>query len=195
MPTYIPNAFAGNATDARRLIEAHPFAVLLTPDADGPQISHLPLLWADRDGGGVLCGHLARANPHAQCLTSRESVAIFRGPHAYVSPSWYAEPEHQVPTWNYVVAHVHGEVRLLDDAAAESTLRMLEYRLEGRDRNGMDPSRRTALRSAIVAFELIPGRIETKLKLSQNKSEADRAGVIAGLEAAQEEALLKWMRP
>src|SRR5437868_5316202 len=121
MSIYTPRAFAAQepATIARIICE-HPFATLITPGELEPSISHLPLQYhAER---GVLLGHMARANPHWQTFGEAVSVAIFHGPHAYVSPSWYAEPATAVPTWNYAVAHVHGRAELMTDPAETRAL-------------------------------------------------------------------------
>jgi transcriptional regulator len=119
MSVYIPDHFATRerATIAR-LMHDHPFATLVTPGAGEPLVTHLPLLhFADCEPHGTLVGHFARANPHARGAENVESMAIFHGPHAYVTPSWYADPKGAVPTWNYAVAHVHGTLELARDAA------------------------------------------------------------------------------
>ena len=119
MSVYIPEHFAARerATIAR-LVHDFPFATLETPGATEPYVTHLPLLHvADCEPHGTLVGHFARANPHPQNVSSVESMAIFHGPHAYVTPSWYADPAGAVPTWNYAVAHVYGAIELARDAA------------------------------------------------------------------------------
>jgi transcriptional regulator len=168
------------------LIEGHPFATLVTPTADGPFISHVPLL-ARRNGAEVvLSGHLARANAHWRALGDATSTAIFHGPHAYVSPTWYATAP-AVPTWNYAVVHVSGPARVDDDPqAAEAHVAALTSRFEAGSRAWSPASVpedwRRNLARAIVAFELRAVRLEGKLKLGQNRSEEDRRGVIAALE-------------
>src|SRR5688572_4064118 len=94
MALYVPKAFAIDDQDALdHLIDEHPFATLVTPSSPEPFVSHLPLLRrTGEDGKPVLIGHFAGANPHAQHATGIASIAIFHGPHAYVSPTWYAEP-------------------------------------------------------------------------------------------------------
>jgi transcriptional regulator len=100
---YIPSHFAPDDRAAvARLVHDYPFATLITPHAPEPLVTHLPLLCvADCEPHGTLFGHFARGNPHASVPEDAESIAIFHGPHAYVSPSWYAEPTTAVPTWNY----------------------------------------------------------------------------------------------
>ena len=117
MTLYIPKHFNVEDRDALvAFIEHNAFATLVSTGPPGLHVSHVPLL-ADRDASGklFLLGHVARNNPHWEALESAADVlAIFHGPHAYVSPSWYqAQPS--VPTWNYAVVHAHGTARLLDE--------------------------------------------------------------------------------
>ena len=140
---------------------------------------------------GSLRGHVARNNPHWTAAPSGESLVIVRGPDAYITPSWYAaKAEHGrvVPTWNYVTAHVYGELVVHDDT---DWLAGLVRRLTRKHEDGAEqpwsvddaPERFIAgqLR-AIVGVELIISRIEAKLKLSQNRSDADIDGVVDGLQ-------------
>jgi transcriptional regulator len=174
------------------LIERHPFATLVTPAPDGLRVSHLPVLARREAGELVIAGHLARANPHGRALAEAPSTAIFHGPHAYVSPTWYAAAP-AVPTWNYAVVHVTGRARVQDDlAATEAHLAELAARFEGhpggwRAASVPDDFRRD-LALGVVSFELRAERVEGKLKLGQNRSAADREGVIAHLEADGAEA-------
>ena len=189
MSVYVPPAFSPRErASVARLLHDHPFATLVTPGAGEPLISHLPLLHvADREPHGTLLGHFARANPHWREAQRRDSIAVFHGPHAYVSPSWYAEPELAVPTWNYATVHVHGTVEVVDEpAGARSILDALIQRFEaGREvpwELRMDAARRDALVAAIVAFRIRIRHVEAKFKLSQNRPVADRARVAAALE-------------
>ena len=137
----------------------------------------------------VLLGHMARANPQWQAFDgSGHALAIFHGPHAYVSPSWYAEPATAVPTWNYAVAHVHGRVELMRDTA--ETRALLEEMIARYEAGRAQPWRLQlegralqAMLDAIVGFRLAVERIDVKLKLSQNRSVADRERVTAALRA------------
>ena len=189
MAVYGPRHFAGDRAMVARLVRDYPFATLITPGEPEPVITHLPLLLV-ADGGphGTLFGHFARANPHARIQTDAESVAIFHGPHAYVTPSWYADPAGAVPTWNYAVAHAHGAVELASDAAeTRKVLDLLIQRFEsGRTvpwQIGLDPDRLGAMVDAIVGFRIRVTRIEAKFKLSQNRSPEDQRRVAAGLAA------------
>jgi len=204
MSVYIPEHFAARerATIAR-LVHDFPFATLVTPGATEPHVTHLPLLHvADCEPHGTLVGHFARANPHTQSVSGVESMAIFHGPHAYVTPSWYSDPASAVPTWNYAVAHVHGAMELArDPAETRAVLDLMIQRFEsGRSRPwqlGLDPGRLRAMVGAIVGFRIRVKRIDAKLKLSQNRSPDDRRQVAEGLESegyAEATATAAWMR-
>jgi transcriptional regulator len=137
----------------------------------------------------VLAGHLARANEHWQAMGGgAPTTAIFHGPHAYVSPTWYATSP-AVPTWNYAVVHATGSVALLEDEASalgilsELTTAFEEAGPAAWKTDALPDALHNSLVGAIVAFELRATRIEAKLKLGQNRSPADRLGVIARLEA------------
>lgn len=186
---YVPASFAeDDLPTLHGLIDAHPFALLVTV-ADGlPVASHIPFL-LDRQRGerGTLIGHLARANPQWRSFTT-SALVVFEGPHAYVSPSWYAG-EPNVPTWNYAVVHAYGTPRVLaDGAVVRAEIDRLVAAYEGsRARPWSTAAVPSAyvdrMLSAIVAFEIPIDRLEGKFKLSQNKTAADRDGVVAGLRA------------
>lgn len=200
MALYVPRAFAVEDRAALDvLIDEHPFATLLTFTSPEPHVSHVPLL---RDGDGALLGHFARANPHAEHAERAPSLAIFHGPHAYVSPRWYQDPANAVPTWNFATVHVHGTIsRLADAANAERVVAMLVERFEGDGpaawRFTQQGAARNALIANIQAFRLTIERVVGKLKLSQNRPPADRQRVIATLagdDRAESRATAAWMR-
>ena len=168
------------------------FATLITPGAeDGLQVTHLPLL-LKRDTGrfGMLTGHMAKANLHWKAFnTSRQSLAIFHGPHAYISPRWY-HTEEAVPTWNYVVVHAFGMPRVLqeDERMAAHLMDLIQHQ-EGTGPEAWRPEKLSqetfaALMKGIVYFEMPILRIEGKAKLGQNRSRRDIAGLVEGLQAA-----------
>jgi transcriptional regulator len=153
----------------------------VTPADDGPIASHLPFLLDEgREEHGVLLAHVARANPHWRSLADRESLAIFQGPHAYVSPRWYTTSL-AVPTWNYAAVHAYGRARLLEDPA--EVLAYLERLVRHHDPEWSLPEGDfiPKLVNGIAAFELPITRLEGKVKLSQNRPEADRRAVAAAL--------------
>jgi len=185
---YVPAHFS-TRDDALvdELIDAWPFATLVSQRDGEPFATHLPLLRERRGDRMVLVGHVARANPHWRSLGSATSMAVFHGPHGYVSPRWYVSPN-LVPTWNYGAIHCYGRARLVDDARdARAILAKLVDRYEGsgpdRWRMQLDPDFEAKLVAAIVAFEIDVERVEAKLKLSQNRVPADRDAMLAALDA------------
>jgi transcriptional regulator len=200
---YLPRPFAPREpAQVARLIAEHPFATLITPADPEAYLSHLPLQFlADRGPQGTLLGHMARANPHWRHFGNGASIAVFHGPHAYISPSWYAEPASAVPTWNYAVAHVYGIVELMDSEREKRALlddlvaryessRARPWRLQ------LEGAALEAMLGAIVGFRLRIERIDAKIKLSQNRSAEDRERVIGALRAEDHEdatATAAWM--
>jgi transcriptional regulator len=161
-------------------------------------MSHVPLL-VDLDGAMLrLRGHVARASPHWQALeTARDVAAIFHGPHAYVSPTWY-ETHPSVPTWNYAVVHAHGSARLTDEAELHEIVMELSAKYEA---GNTPPWKMSELPAAyvssmlgmIVGFEIEVARVEGKFKLSQNRP-VEIPRVIERLEASGEAELASLMR-
>lgn len=200
MSLYVLPAFGppGEA-EALLLMRAHAFATLITSTPHGePHITHLPLLLED---DGTLTGHMARANPHWQAFADGHSVAVFHGPHAYISPNWYVDPAREVPTWNYAVVHAHGRPELIESeaerlAVVDRTSAHFELP-EAPWTRQVEGARRDALIRAIVAFRIRPTRIESKFKMNQNKTPADRAQVMAQLRASghpELRAMADWMQ-
>ena len=174
-------------------MRAHPFVTLVSFEGDGLSANHLPLvLHADLSERGTLRGHGAQANPFWRNFHgSVEVLAVFQGPHHYISPSWYpskAEHGKVVPTWNYAVVHAHGPISVFDDGEwLLAHLQALTSQQEGgrelpwavTDAPG---DYLAAMVKGIVGFEFPITRIEGKWKFSQNRSEKDREGVVQGLE-------------
>ena len=186
---YIPEAFRESRTEVlHELIRQHSFATLVSQTERGLVATHLPLLLDPSHGQlGTLRGHVARANDHWRALAEAgEQLAIFQGPHSYVSPAWYQTPM-AVPTWNYVAVHAYGRATLIDDGPAlrrilDQTVALFESQLAYRwqpPEGDFIPS----LMRNVVGFELELTRLEGKLKLSQNRARVDREGVVAGLRA------------
>ncbi len=204
MAVYIPKHFGPPDRAAiARAIHDYPFATLVSARDGEVDVSHLPLVYiAEPEPHGTLVGHFARANPHWARLAGTPAVAIFQGPHHYVSPSWYQSPEASVPTWNYVVVHAHGEAEIVADRHdAERVLSLMVARFEAAMpqpwRASMTEERLTAQLAAIVAFRLRLRRIDAKFKLGQNRSSVDRERVATALAASgtdEAAALAEWMR-
>lgn len=186
---YVPKHFAiDDLASQHSLIETHDFGVLVSSGALGLFATHIPFLLKRGEGRfGTLYGHVARANPHAE-MFGAEALAIFSGPHAYVSPSWLSDRTANVPTWNYVAVHCYGTpVAIEGDQLALVSLMTEKY--EGED--GWSPKElkaelARALPNGFVPFRMEIVRIEGKAKLSQNKPERERARMVEGLRAAGE---------
>ncbi|MGE5096012.1 MAG: FMN-binding negative transcriptional regulator [Betaproteobacteria bacterium] len=200
MTLYRPTHFRVDETgELFAFMQAHAFATLVSGGEEGLDVSHVPLL-AQRDADGTirLQGHMARANPQWDALeTAQHVLAIFQGPHAYVSPSWYASHP-AVPTWNYAVVHARGPVRPLDDAQLHELLERLSTTYEGdRERAWrmaeQPPEFIAKMKRAIVGFEMLVVSLEGKFKLSQNRPE-DFERVVAALESEGEAQLARLMR-
>ena len=176
-----------------RLMREESFALLVTAPGGVPVASHIPLfLDTVGDGPDRLLGHVAKANPQWREFDGEtEAMAMFWGPHAYVSPGWY-ESRKMVPTWNYVTVHAYGKPRIMPDPAdARAVLQRLvaTYESEASGPWSMDRLPDSYVEKqlkGIVAFEMPIDRLEGKFKLSQEKSEADRAGAIRGLEGSDD---------
>ncbi|HVJ40038.1 MAG TPA: FMN-binding negative transcriptional regulator [Dongiaceae bacterium] len=200
---YLPTHFTETRTDRlQQAIASAGLATIVTMTAEGMEASHIPLHYDPApaaDGSaphGTLYGHVAKANPQwRQFRADLDALAIFQGPDAYITPSWYEtkrETGKVVPTWNYVAIHAYGRLKAFDDPAR---LLDLVTRLTARRENGRAKAWSVqdapadyidAMLKGIVGLELPIARLEGKWKMSQNRNAADQAGVIAGLEAEGE---------
>jgi transcriptional regulator len=194
---YIPAHFAIDDAAIHELLAKHGAADLVTLTEDGLLATMLPFAYLPAEGErGTLYGHVARNNDQWRKPALGESLAIVRGPDAYISPSWYAsKAEHGrvVPTWNYVTAHVYGRLIVHDDPVwVEDVVRRLTAKHEAARLTfpgqppawSVDDAPRKFIDGqlrAIVGLELQITRIEAKAKLSQNRPVGDVAGVVAGL--------------
>ena len=189
---YVPSAFReDDLAVLHATIRAVRLANLVTATSEGVVATPLPFLLAPEEGPlGTLYGHLARANPHWTLPPVGDALALFQGPDAYVTPSWYpSKREHGkvVPTWNYVAVHAYGPVEFFEDAdrLLAVVTRLTDLHEGSRAEpwavaDAPDAFVRAQLR-AIVGLRMPITRIEGKRKMSQNRSVADRAGVAAGL--------------
>ncbi len=198
---YVPEHFAASEADIAELLDNHGAADLVTATEDGLLATLLPFVF-DRSRGenGALLGHLARNNDQWKRTPvgppAANAMVIVRGPDAYISPSWYAsKAEHGrvVPTWNYVTAHVYGQLILHDDVEWLAALvRKLTDRHEAASKqpwsvDDAPPPFFAGQLRAIVGVEVLISRVEAKLKLSQNRPARDIDGVIGGLLARGDE--------
>ena len=192
---YVPPAFReADRAVIHATMRAAGLASLVTATADGLICTPLPMLLAPDEGElGTLYGHVAKANPQWREPPAGDALAIFMGPDAYVTPSWYASKRVDgkvVPTWNYVAVHAYGPVEFFEEAD-----RLLEVVTRLTDRHEGDRAERWAVADAppdfiraqlrgIVGLRLPIARIDAKRKMSQNRKPEDRAGVKAGLAAS-----------
>lgn len=184
---YVPPSFA--EPDCKKLhdfVEAHSFGLLVTQSGQTSLASHLPFL-LDRQAGpqGTLVGHLARANSQWDQVGGDEVLAIFSGPHAYISPTWYAE-DLVVPTWNYIAVHVYGRVTWIDDptellAIVKDSVQFYEQSLPQPWQFDAPPDFIDKLLKQIVGFRIEITRMEGKWKLNQNHPPERRERVIQAL--------------
>ncbi len=173
----------------RALIAANPFGLLVTHDPHGMDASHVPFVIEEDGQGWWLAGHLAAANAQCARIEGGQALAAFGGPHAYVSPSWY-QVQPAVPTWDYAAVHVHGRLEPVTDAVGIAAgLRALgAHDAAGFSLDAMPEGFRAKMIAGIRAFRLHPERVEAQWKMSQNRSRADREGVVAALRARGEDA-------
>ena len=191
---YLPSHFEEKRPEVlQALMQAHPLGLLITQGESGLQANPIPFVWdADPAGGpGVLRAHVARANPvWREARTDTESLVVFQGSQAYISPGWYAsKAEHGkvVPTWNYCSVQGRGRLRVIDDAVwVHAFVTRLTQRHEASQTRPWAVSDAPAdfieaTQRAIVGIEIPLTALVGKWKTSQNRSAADREGVARGL--------------
>jgi transcriptional regulator len=187
---YTPPAYSEDRIDVlHQLMQEWSFATLISHGANGLLATQLPFLLDQNGGKGRLVTHIARNNPQWHDLaTGAEALVVFQGPHAFVSPSWY-DDRNTFPTWNYTAIHAYGVPALSHDpdvlrALLKRVIATYDTPLGGNWRFEDMPETMIAPRlKAIIAIEIDIDRLEGKLKLNQDKSQADRDGVVERLEA------------
>lgn len=192
---YVPAAFqVEDPVVLARFMAEHSFATVISQHEGNPFASHLPLLYQTEPGPhGTLTGHLAKANPQWQAAANEPSgipvLAVFLGPHTYISPTWYGEPN-TVPTWNYVAVHATGRLHLIHDD--QRLMQLLTKTVNNYESNQPNPWRLEdqdsvfieKLLGGIVGFEIAIDRLEGKWKLNQNQPAARRERVIQTLSSS-----------
>lgn len=194
---YVPPAFRDDDLDnIRANVRSARLANLVTATADGPLATPLPLFLEEAEGErGVLYGHLAKANPQWNSPPIGEALAIFMGPEAYVTPSWYATKQETgkvVPTWNYIAVHAYGPVEFFHDPERllEVVTRLTNIQEKPRTKpwtvDEAPADFVAAQLRGIVGLRIPVTRFEGKRKMSQNRPEGDRTRVAAGLSASED---------
>lgn len=184
---YIPKPYKQEDKEAiAQLVDEFGFATLISSKDGQPFATHIPLELEVNGEEWTLHGHMARANPQWKNFeTNPEVLAVFMGPHTYVSPSWYNH--RNVPTWNYMAAHLSGKVKLVEGEALEQKLRQLMARYENAHAEkpqGYDEIPAKTLEfdlRGVMGFEIKVEKIEASYKLSQNRDAESYAGIIAHL--------------
>jgi transcriptional regulator len=167
--------------------------VELVTVAPSLRITHIPV-WLDRAAGayGKIYGHVSRQNPQSGAIGGRQTgVAVFRGPHGYISPTWYARAGNAVPTWNFAAVHATGKLRPvegaeeLNDLLSRLVAKFESYEGAGYDFAKLDASYKTGLMSGIAGFELEIELLEGKFKLGQDRGAADKESLLKHLADAK----------
>ncbi|WP_126248629.1 FMN-binding negative transcriptional regulator [Chitinophaga rhizosphaerae] len=170
-------------------IRKHAFALLLSVRDGAPYGTHIPVELEEREPGTfVLRGHLANANPQTEDFKSGQTfLAVFTDPHAYISSSWYEKEK--IPTWNYIAVHIYGKLRILSETELVDSLTSLMNKYEASSEHPVrmadvpEKAMQASLK-AITGFEMSLDKIETRFKLSQNRSDRDYANIISHLNAS-----------
>lgn len=203
---YVPKHFAASNDVVRELLSNQGAADLITTGDDGLAATVVPFIFDPDEGeNGALHGHIARANSHWRLTVNGEALVIVRGPDTYVSPSWYpskAENERVVPTWNYSVLHVRGRlewhhepawieslVQRLTDKHEQALGAQEPWRVDDAPKSFIDKQLR-----AVVGVSIEITSVEAKMKMSQNRSQSDAAGVVTGLASSGRTAVAEAVR-
>ena len=193
---YIPASFRiDDPQTTAAFMRQFDFAAVITSSTSGLVASHVPVVVRGEGADLTIAGHFARANEHWRLMDGRsESMVMFSGPHAYISPSWYVSPGPSVPTWNYAVVHAYGRPAAKTEAPfLRAVVEELTERYEAHRDRPWTTDRLLAdfydkMLGAIVGFEMRVERCEATFKLGQNRPAADRAGAAGGLDAEQSAA-------
>lgn len=178
---YIPKLFEqNNKEETLAFIQAYSFAVLISIENNLPIATHLPFVVEKREDEIVLISHISKANPQWKSFANKEVLVIFSEPHSYISPTLY-EKKQNVPTWNYVAVHAYGNVKSVHDK--EKTVAVLQKQMQTFETSyleqfkALDEKYVNDLMNGIVAFEITVTRLQSKAKLSQNKTAQERATI------------------
>jgi len=195
---YVPDYFSPpNEAALVELVRSYPFGTLVTGDL---QASHIPFLLQEKGDGLVLCGHVAKANPHWQAFDGTcPALAMVQGPDGYISPSW-GDCSKLVPTWNYMVVHARGVPSVVE--ARADTVRLLHQMTEVHEAKepvpwvigDLEAEKLEQLLDALVVFEMPVTSLEGKWKLSQNREAADKAAFVKAVLARGDIDLAKAMK-
>jgi len=184
---YIPDRFKNEDMAAvKDFISHNGFGMLIHQGNQKLQGTHVPMLLAKNEkGNDILTGHLSRANPQWKCFKDNDKImAIFTGPHCYISSSWYQKES--VPTWNYIAVHIYGKIKIVEGEALIDDMRKLvdKYEKHSKDPVVLDKlsSKTMKMVNGVVGFQIEITEIQAAFKLSQNRDETDYENIIKELE-------------
>ncbi len=188
---YIPELYKNeNEEEINAFLQKNSFGILVNRTNGKLWATHIPLeLDKNENGKSILFGHISKENPQWESFESEANVlAIFSGPHSYISSSWYEKEN--VPTWNYIAVHIYGKIKIIEGAAVVASLKKLTDKYEQNSENPVrveELSSKTMRQTAgIVAFEIEIESIEAVKKMSQNRNEKDYQNIISELEKTKE---------
>ncbi|WP_413999190.1 FMN-binding negative transcriptional regulator [Flavobacterium sp. W1B] len=187
---YIPDIYKNeNKEEINTFLKENSFGILINQTEGKLWATHIPLeLDTNKDGKAILQGHISKENPQWKGFVDNDEVlAVFSGPHSYISPSWY---DHEnVPTWNYIAVHVYGKIKIIEGEAVIESLKKLVDKYEKNSENPVrieDLSEETMMQArGIVAFEIEITSIEATKKMSQNRDDKNYKNIITELEKTQ----------
>jgi transcriptional regulator len=190
---YIPELYKNeNEEEITTFLRNNSFGILVNLLDGQLWATHIPLeLEQNESGKKLLCGHISKDNPQWKGFQSNADIlAIFSGPHSYISSSWYEKEN--VPTWNYIAVHVYGKIKIIEGDDVIASLKRLTDKYEQNSKNPVrleDLSEKTMRQVAgIVAFEIEIDRIEAVKKMSQNRNERDYSNIVSELEKTDDAA-------
>ena len=184
---YIPNIYKNeNQESITAFLRENSFGILINQTNGKMWATHIPLeLGINKDGKTILEGHISKENPQWKGFAENDQIlAVFSGPHSYISPSWY---DHEnVPTWNYIAVHVYGKIKIIERDEVIESLKKLVDKYEQNSQNPVrieDLSEKTMMQSrGIVAFEIEIEEIQAQQKMSQNRDDKNYQNIISELE-------------
>ena len=188
---YIPDIYKNENQEAiTAFLKENSFGILINQTNGKLWATHIPLeLSVNKEGKTILEGHISKENPQWKGFVENDQIlAIFSGPHSYISPSWY---DHEnVPTWNYIAVHVYGKIKIIEGAAVIESLKKLVDKYEQNSKNPVrieDLSEQTMMQSrGIIAFEIEIEEIQAQQKMSQNRDNKNYQNIISELEKTNE---------
>jgi transcriptional regulator len=188
---YTPEIYKNeNQEEIKKFLQENSFGILINQTNGKLCATHIPLeLETNEEGNEILYGHISKENPQWNGFIDNDQVlAVFTGPHSYISSSWY---DHEnVPTWNYIAVHVYGKIKIIEGEAVIESLKKLVDKYEQNSENPVriaDLSKKTMMQTrGIVAFEIEITEIQATRKLSQNRDEKNHQNIISELEKTED---------